>query len=60
VLQLGFGQPQTFASFAERLVAFWTIIPALLLFKEFYGGGWRSSIQWLIGSSNLLIWVKSS
>ena len=50
VFQLGFGQPQMFARFAERLVAFWTIIPALLLFKEFYGGGWRSSIQWLIGS----------
>jgi sigma-B regulation protein RsbU (phosphoserine phosphatase) len=50
VFQLGFGQPQTFARFAERLVAFWTIIPALLLFREFYGKGWRSSIQWLIGS----------
>jgi sigma-B regulation protein RsbU (phosphoserine phosphatase) len=50
VFQLGFGQPETFGRFAERLVAFWTIIPALLLFKEFYGKGWRSSIQWLIGS----------
>ena len=50
VFQLGFGQPETFARFAERLVAFWTIIPALLLFKEFYGNGWRSSVQWLIGS----------
>jgi sigma-B regulation protein RsbU (phosphoserine phosphatase) len=50
VFQLGFGQPQTFARFAERLVAFWTIIPALLLFREFYGKGWRSAIQWLIGS----------
>src|SRR3954454_20184820 len=50
VFQLGFGQPETFARFAERLVAFWTIIPALLLFKQFYGNGWRSSVQWLIGS----------
>lgn len=49
VFQLSFGQPETFARFAERLVAFWTIIPALLLFREFYGKGWRSSIQWLIG-----------
>jgi sigma-B regulation protein RsbU (phosphoserine phosphatase) len=50
VFQLGFGQPETLARFAERLVAFWTIVPALLLFKEFYGAGWRSSVQWLIGS----------
>jgi phosphoserine phosphatase RsbU/P len=50
VFQLGFGQPQTFARFAERLVAFGMIIPALLLFREFYGRGWRSSMQWLIGS----------
>ena len=50
VFQLGFGAPAAFARFAERLAAFWTIIPALLLFKEFYGEGWRSSIRWLIGS----------
>jgi sigma-B regulation protein RsbU (phosphoserine phosphatase) len=48
--QLGFGAPTTFGRIAERLVAFWTIIPALLLFEEFYGKGWRSSIRWLIGS----------
>jgi sigma-B regulation protein RsbU (phosphoserine phosphatase) len=48
--QLGFGAPTTFGRIAERLVAFWTIIPALLLFKEFYGKGWRSSVRWLIGS----------
>jgi phosphoserine phosphatase RsbU/P len=50
VFQLGFGPPTTVGRFAERLVAFWTIIPALLLFAEFYGQGWRSSIRWLIGS----------
>src|SRR4051812_18317491 len=54
IFQLGFGQPETFARFAERLVAFWTIIPALLLFKDFYGDGWRSSVQWLIGSYGAL------
>src|SRR6202790_913955 len=48
--QLGFGAPTTFERIAERLVAFWTIIPALLLFKEFYGKGWHSSLHWLIGS----------
>jgi sigma-B regulation protein RsbU (phosphoserine phosphatase) len=48
--QLGFGAPTTFGRIAERLVAFWTIVPALLLFKEFYGEGWRSSVRWLIGS----------
>ena len=48
--QLGFGAPTTLGRFAERLVAFWTIIPALLLFEEFYGKGWRSSVRWLIGS----------
>src|ERR1700693_5564126 len=48
--QLGFGAPTTLGRFAERLVAFWTIISALLLFEEFYGKGWRSSVRWLIGS----------
>jgi sigma-B regulation protein RsbU (phosphoserine phosphatase) len=48
--QLGFGAPTDFGRIAERLVAFWTIIPALLLFEEFYGKGWRSSVRWLIGS----------
>jgi hypothetical protein len=33
------------ARFVVKLVAFWTIIRALLLFKEFYGKGWRSSIH---------------
>ncbi len=48
--QLGFGAPTNFGRIAERLVAFWTVIPALLLFEEFYGKGWRSSVHWLIGS----------
>jgi sigma-B regulation protein RsbU (phosphoserine phosphatase) len=48
--QLGFGAPTTFERIAERFVAFWTIVPALLLFEEFYGRGWRSSVRWLLGS----------
>jgi phosphoserine phosphatase RsbU/P len=48
--QLAFGAPTTFERIAERLLVFWTIIPALLLFKEFYGEGWRWSVRWLIGS----------
>lgn len=49
LFQAGFGQPKTLALFAERLVGFWTIVPALLLFEAFYGKGWHSSIRWLIG-----------
>ncbi|MFZ0595272.1 MAG: hypothetical protein WAM39_32715 [Bryobacteraceae bacterium] len=26
------------------------IVPALLLFQDFYGRDWRSSVRWLIGS----------
>jgi sigma-B regulation protein RsbU (phosphoserine phosphatase) len=48
--QLGFGTPTTLGRIAERLVAFWTVVPGLLLFKAFYGEGWRSSVRWLIGS----------
>ena len=58
--QLGFGHPQTFARFAERFVAFGMIVPALLLFREFYGRGWRSSIQWLIGGYVVLAAVAFS
>jgi sigma-B regulation protein RsbU (phosphoserine phosphatase) len=29
-------------------VDFATIVPALLLFEDFYGKGWRSSVRWLI------------
>ena len=31
-----------------RLVGLLSSIPALLLFKEFYGAGWRLSTRWLI------------
>jgi phosphoserine phosphatase RsbU/P len=37
-------------AFINRLVELATIVPALLLFEDFYGKGWRSSIRWLIGA----------
>jgi len=46
--QLAFGHPRTFWLIIGRLVDFATIVPALLLFEEFYGKGWRSSVRWLI------------
>lgn len=47
---LAFGEPRTFWQIAGRLVDFAAIVPALLLFEEFYGKGWRSSVRWLISS----------
>jgi sigma-B regulation protein RsbU (phosphoserine phosphatase) len=46
--QLAFGEPQRFWLFVSKLVELATIIPALLLFEDFYGKGWRSSVRWLI------------
>jgi sigma-B regulation protein RsbU (phosphoserine phosphatase) len=50
VFRLAFGQPQNVGVYVERLVALSTIIPGLLLFEEFYGRGWRSSLRWLLWS----------
>jgi phosphoserine phosphatase RsbU/P len=50
VFGLGFGPPQNFGLYVERLIASSTIVPGLLLFEEFYGRGWRSSLRWLIWS----------
>ncbi|MDT7817791.1 MAG: hypothetical protein QOJ42_7707, partial [Acidobacteriaceae bacterium] len=50
VFRLGFGEPQDFAVYVERLIALSTIVPGLLLFEEFYGRGWRSSLRWLLWS----------
>lgn len=47
--QLGFGQPQAIGLAAEHLMSLATVIPGLLLLEDFYGRGWRASIQWLIG-----------
>jgi sigma-B regulation protein RsbU (phosphoserine phosphatase) len=46
--QLAFGEPQRIWLFVSKLVELATIIPALLLFEDFYGKGWRSSVRWLI------------
>jgi phosphoserine phosphatase RsbU/P len=48
--RLGFGQPGGIGLSVERLISLSTSVPGLLLFEEFYGRGWRSSIRWLIGS----------
>jgi phosphoserine phosphatase RsbU/P len=47
--RLGFGQPQSVGFSVERLLTLSIIIPGLLLFEEFYGRGWRSSIRWVSG-----------
>ncbi len=47
--RLGFGQPEGIELSVERLIGLSTAVPGLLLFEEFYGRGWRSSIRWLIG-----------
>jgi sigma-B regulation protein RsbU (phosphoserine phosphatase) len=54
VFRLGFGQPQNIGLSVERLIALSTIVPGLLLFEEFYGRGWRSSLRWLIWSYCML------
>ncbi|MBV9303075.1 MAG: SpoIIE family protein phosphatase [Acidobacteriaceae bacterium] len=43
--QLAFGQPQRFWIFAGKFVDFAILVPALLLFEEFYGKGWRSVVR---------------
>ncbi len=50
VFRLSFGQPQHIGLEVERLIALSTIVPGLLLFEEFYGRGWRSSLRWLLWS----------
>jgi sigma-B regulation protein RsbU (phosphoserine phosphatase) len=45
---MAFGEPQGVWPFVNKLVEFATLVPALLLFEEFYGKGWRSAVRWLI------------
>jgi phosphoserine phosphatase RsbU/P len=47
---MAFGEPQRFWPYGNKLVEFATLVPALLLFEDFYGKGWRSSVRWLIGA----------
>jgi sigma-B regulation protein RsbU (phosphoserine phosphatase) len=44
----GLREPQGVWPFVNKLVEFATTVPALLLFENFYGKGWRSSVRWLI------------
>ena len=48
--RMAFGEPQRFWPYVSKLVEFATMVPALLLFQDFYGKGWRSSVRWLIGA----------
>ena len=48
--QMAFLEPQRLWPFANKLIEFATLVPALLLFEDFYGKGWRSSVRWLIGA----------
>jgi phosphoserine phosphatase RsbU/P len=53
--RLGFGQPAGLWHLLERIVGMLTIVPGLLLFEEFYGRGWRSSIRWLTATYCVLV-----
>jgi len=48
--QMAFGEPQGVWPYVSKLVEFATLVPAMLLFEDFYGKGWRSSVRWLIGA----------
>src|SRR6516164_8635659 len=44
--QTTFSERQPFWAFVRRFVELTIIVPAMLLFEEFYGKGWRSSVRW--------------
>ncbi len=46
--KLAFGEPQGLWMFVGAFVDLGVTVPALLLFQDFYGKGWRSSVRWLI------------
>ena len=46
--KFAYGEPQRFWQFVGAFVDLGVIVPALLLFQDFYGRGWRSSVRWLI------------
>src|ERR1700761_7550333 len=47
IFQLGFGSTHEVVLFAPRLLNACSIVPALLLFEEYYGRGWHSLLHWL-------------
>ena len=48
VFQMGFSSPTEIALFTPRILSACSIVPALLLFEDFYGRGWRSLLHWMI------------
>ncbi len=49
ISRAAFGEPKLGWQFVGAFVDLASMIPALLLFQDFYGRGWRSSVRWLIG-----------
>ena len=47
--QIAFGEPQRFWPLINKLIEFATIVPALLLFEDFYGKGCSKTIDWVAG-----------
>ncbi len=47
--QLAFGQPQAIGLAVDHLLSLLIVVPGLLLFEDFYGQGWHTSLRWLIG-----------
>ncbi|HEX4810397.1 MAG TPA: PP2C family protein-serine/threonine phosphatase [Bryobacteraceae bacterium] len=50
VFRLAFGEPRLGWQLAGAFLDLVLMIPALLLFQDFYGKGWRSFVRWLIWS----------
>lgn len=48
LFQLGFSGTPASGIYASRILGACSIVPALLLFEEFYGRGWRSLLHWMI------------
>jgi sigma-B regulation protein RsbU (phosphoserine phosphatase) len=48
IFQLSFGISHEIFLFAPRILNACSIVPALLLFEEFYGRGWHSLLHWVI------------
>ena len=46
--QMALGQSLGFWPYVSKLIEFAIMVPALLLFEDFYGKGWRSSVRWLM------------
>jgi sigma-B regulation protein RsbU (phosphoserine phosphatase) len=45
---MALGQSLGFWPYVSKLIEFAIMVPALLLFEDFYGKGWRSSVRWLM------------